>query len=148
MKVTISCNTPRFTYQFNSTDRGIVGVYGISGSGKSSLLDALAGYNDKVKGRIQYHKRIILDTDNKCPPQVHKCCYMQQNPVMFPHWTVQQHLAFIRQHNPPLTDDFMRQDELLVSLNCQHLLHKYPPQLSGGEKQRIVYILTLLQISK
>jgi molybdate transport system ATP-binding protein len=148
MKAAISCQTPQFDYQFNSKDKGIIGVYGISGSGKSSLLDALAGYNDKVKGSIQGHKRILLDTDNRHYPEVHKCCYMQQNPVMFPHWTVLQHLAFIQQHNTPLTDGFISQDELLTSLNCQHLLNKYPQQLSGGEKQRIVYILTLLQINK
>jgi len=135
MKVNIASEQPKYNYQFEVADTGIVGVYGISGCGKSSLLDALAGYNDNNQGTITFN--------NKRLQGIVKCSYMNQHPILFPHWSVQENLNFAIQYSK---SNLKQLDDLLQKLNCNHLLDKRPNQLSGGEKQRIAFIRALLMI--
>ena len=143
MKVAITCQNPDFNYDFECADNGIIAVYGISGSGKSSLLNALAGFNSTISGVIEFNGKPIMDSST-CPAKVIKCSYMQQHPVLFPHWTIAQNLQFAqkycaKKHN--LAD-------LLQQLDCQQLVDKFPHELSGGEKQRIAFIRALIQIEE
>ncbi len=134
MKVAIQNSKFNYSYQFTTNTSGIIGVYGISGSGKSSLLDALAGYDDNMIGTIEFN--------GKSRSGITQSCYMNQSPILFEHWTIEQNLNFVKKyHNQPY-------DELLKLLECEHLLTAYPRQLSGGEKQRITLIRTLVQIKK
>jgi ABC-type molybdate transport system ATPase subunit len=132
MKVSIH-NTDRcYKYNFQTVVTGIIGVYGISGSGKSSLLDAIAGYDEQIKGKIEFLGKSLTG--------VIPCAYMSQHPILFEHWTIRQNLEFVKQYHSIAYDKFIQ------CLNCTALLDKYPRQLSGGEKQRIVFIRTLIQI--
>ncbi len=135
MKVNIQSSQPKYDYRFNVDDRGIVGVYGISGSGKSSLLDAIAGYQDDFKG--------IITFNNKPLQRTVKCSYMNQHPILFPHWTVAENLYFALKYS---NNSVHLMDELLSTLDCNELLKQLPSQLSGGEKQRIAFIRALLLI--
>ena len=144
MKVNIQSKQPQFDYKFSCKNTGIVGVYGISGSGKSSLLQALAGYNDEVEGCIKFRDEILFDTNNKLLSKVIKCSYMNQHPILFPHWSVAENLQFAQNYS----SNKQNIDELLSQLDCQQLLNKRPKQLSGGEKQRVAFIRTLLQIEQ
>ncbi len=137
MKVSIQSSQPKYDYQFNVDDKGIVGVYGISGSGKSSLLNAIAGYQDNVKGVITFN--------NKALQGIVKCSYMNQHPVLFPHWTVAENLYFALKYSK---NSIQLMDELLSTLDCNGLLKQLPSQLSGGEKQRIAFIRALLLIEE
>ena len=136
MKVNIHSNIPQYKYKFEVPDTGIIGVYGISGSGKSSLLDSIAGFQDKVEGRIDYLDKKLAN--------VIKCSYLQQHPILFPHWTVEQNLEFARKYS---NNDKEKLTDLVQQLDCQNLLHKQLSQLSGGELQRIAYIRALIQIN-
>jgi ABC-type molybdate transport system ATPase subunit len=135
MKVSITSTQPLYDYQFQVSDCGIVGVYGISGSGKSNLLNAIAGFH-------QSNKYNIIFNNIKLKGLV-KSCYMSQHPVLFQHWTVIENLNFALQYCNNTIDQL---NKLISQLNCQELLNKFPSQLSGGEKQRIVLIRTLILI--
>ncbi len=135
MKVAIQSESPKYNYQFEVADSGLIGVYGISGCGKSSLLNALAGYNDKNDGTIIFNDKILQG--------IVKCSYMNQHPILFPHWTVLENLNFAIGYSKSSLKEL---DDLLDKLNCNHLLNKLPKQLSGGEKQRIAFIRALLMI--
>lgn len=137
MKVSIQSNKPKYDYQFNVDNTGIVGVYGISGSGKSSLLNAIAGYQDNIKG--------IITLNNKKLEGNIKCSYMNQHPILFPHWTVVENLYFALKYS---NNSIQLMDELLSTLGCNELLNQLPSQLSGGEKQRIAFIRSLLLIQE
>ncbi|HFC29522.1 MAG TPA: ATP-binding cassette domain-containing protein, partial [Oceanospirillales bacterium] len=141
MKVAITCQNPDFNYDFECADNGIIAVYGISGSGKSSLLNALAGFNSTISGVIEFNGKPIMDSST-CPAKVIKCSYMQQHPVLFPHWTIAQNLQFAEKYCAKKHD----LADLLQQLDCQQLVDKFPHELSGGEKQRIAFIRALIQI--
>ncbi len=135
MKIAITSKRLKYNYQLQCADRGIVGVYGISGSGKSSLLDAVAGYHHDRQGLVEFNKRELKG--------IIKCSYMNQHPILFPHWTVEQNLDFALAHG---AQNKTSKEQLLQQLNCKNLLSMYPSQLSGGEKQRIAFVRALLQI--
>jgi len=142
MRVNIHSIAPQFNYSFNTTDVGIVGVYGISGSGKSSLLDALAGYQNNLKGSIKFNNSYLFNTEAKQFSHVIKCSYMRQHPILFPHWTINENLNFALEHS----NSKININNLLDKLDCKQLSNKYPKQLSGGEKQRIAFIRSLILI--
>ena len=144
MKVNIQSKHPQFDYKYNCKNIGIVGVYGISGSGKSSLLQAIAGYNDEVQGCIKFRKKTLFDTNNRHFPKVIKCSYMKQHPLLFAHWSIAENLQFAQNYS----NNKQKIDELLYKLDCHQLLNKRPKQLSGGEKQRVAFIRALLQIEQ
>ncbi len=140
MIVNINCNIPKLNYKFNTKDSGIVAVYGVSGSGKSCLINALSGFNPNINGEIVFNNNNILL--NKKP---HKICSMPQDPILFPHWTVEQNLEFALSYSENSNDLL---DELLTKLKCEKILNKFPSQLSGGEKQRVALIRTLIIVEK
>lgn len=133
MKVNIINKNLKYEYKFETKKSGIVGVYGISGSGKSSLLDALAGYDNEREGLVEHNGKKLTG--------VVKCAYMNQHPVLFQHWTIKENLEFAKSYS---SNSYSK---LVNQLNCSDLLNKYPEQLSGGEKQRITLIRTLIQIN-
>jgi ABC-type molybdate transport system ATPase subunit len=135
MRVAIHSEQPKYNYKFSVADTGIIGVYGVSGCGKSSLLNALAGYNDRNRGQAIFNSRKLEG--------VIKCSYMNQHPILFPHWTVLENLNFALRYTNNKVEQL---DNLVTKLECNKLLNKLPSQLSGGEKQRIAFIRTLLMI--
>ena len=132
MKLTLHNHNRLYNFEFEVADSGIIGVYGISGSGKSSLLDALAGYDENAKGSVEHNGKPLSG--------VIQCAYMNQHPILFEHWTVRENLEFVKSYHSISYDDYCKK------LQCYDLLDKYPKQLSGGQRQRIAFIRALIQI--
>lgn len=145
MKVNIQSNKPKFQYNFTVNNTGIVGVFGISGCGKSSLLNAIAGYQNDLTGSMHYNNKCLFNTSEKQPVKVLKCSYLNQHPLLFAHWNVAENLAFALEN---CSNTQVELDDLIKLLECHNLLDKYPKQLSGGEKQRIAYVRALIQIEE
>jgi len=137
MNVDITSKHLNYDYNFTVADTGIIGVYGISGSGKSSLLMALAGYEKNHKAVIEHKGKSLSGTI--------KCSYMSQHPILFSHWTILENLEFALKYT---TNNRSILNALIRKLSCSHLLNKLPDQLSGGEKQRIAFIRALILIEK
>lgn len=109
-------------------------VVGESGSGKTTLLNAIAGYID-YSGSILWNNQALENS----PPWKRNFRYLNQRLYLFPHKTVRGNLILA---NPSSSDD--EQQTLLSDLKIEHLINRYPHQLSGGEQQRVALARALI----
>jgi molybdate/tungstate transport system ATP-binding protein len=108
-------------------------LMGKTGSGKTTLVEAICGLRSVAAGRIELMGRDV--TDLKAADR--GVGYVPQDLALFPTMTVRQHLSFaldIRRHSP---DTEKRVGELAELLGLTHLLNRRPQGLSGGESQRV-----------
>jgi molybdate transport system ATP-binding protein len=111
-----------------------VAVMGRSGSGKTSLLESLAGLRRGARGRLAVEGRALLDSAAgvDVPPEARRMGYVPQDSLLFPHLTARENVRFgVRKGRPS------RVDEAVALLELEPLLHRYPATLSGGERQRV-----------
>ncbi len=124
---------------------GVTVLFGRSGSGKTTVVNAVAGLLTPDEGRIVADRTVLLDTARgvALPPHRRRVGYVFQEGRLFPHLTVRQNLAFGRWFAPceARLADPARVVELL---GLGHLLSRRPARLSGGEKQRVAIGRALL----
>lgn len=123
-----------------------VGLYGPSGSGKSSILRMIAGLMKPDKGYIRIHDEVWFDSKNRVnlPPQSRHIGMVFQEYSLFPNMTVLENLQFAldkKQKSKLL-------EELLERINMQDFGHQKPHLLSGGQKQRIALARAMLRQPK
>ena len=114
------------------------GTYGVlmgsTGSGKTSILEAVCGLRPIVSGRI-----VLTGVDvSHAKSADRNIGYVPQEGVLFQKMTVRQHLVFalkIRKWDNHQIQQ--RIDKLAELLGIGHLLHRRPKGLSGGERQRV-----------
>lgn len=111
----------------------IVVLFGPSGSGKTTVLNSIAGLVHPDHGTIRVDDQVFYDGKGKgLPPQKRRIGYLFQDYALFPHMTVEKNIGYGNKMGS-LSD----LEQLLDVLGIRHLLHKYPHQISGGEKQRV-----------
>jgi molybdate transport system ATP-binding protein len=125
--------------------RGLTALFGRSGAGKTSVVNAIAGLIRPDKGRIVVDGSVLIDTGGEVRAPVHKrrIGYVFQEGRLFPHLTVRQNLLFGRwfgPHSPPST----QLEGVVDLLGIGSLLGRRPGRLSGGEKQRVTIGRALL----
>lgn len=127
---------------------GITAIFGRSGSGKTSLINAICGLITPDKGRIKVRDKVLFDHDNRINIAIEKrkIGYVFQDARLFPHYSVKGNLLYGvqekgegKEKNEP--SDFRHVVELL---NLSQLLNRFPIDLSGGEKQRVAIARALL----
>lgn len=127
--------------QFTLKDASFVvptGTYGMlmgrTGSGKTTILEAIAGLKHVTGGRILLGDRDVTGLK----PAERNIGYVPQDGALFSTMSVREHLSFaldIRRVPRPKIDQ--RVAELAELLEIEDLLHRRPRGLSGGEKQRV-----------
>lgn len=124
---------------------GITVLFGRSGSGKSTIINAVAGLLQPDAGRIANGAEVLFDskTGEFVPPHARRIGYIFQDARLFPHLTVRQNLGYGRWFAPKSAprDDMER---IVALLGIEHLLARRPVGLSGGEKQRVAIGRALL----
>ncbi|WP_027712690.1 molybdenum ABC transporter ATP-binding protein ModC [Dickeya chrysanthemi] len=120
---------------------GITAVFGVSGAGKTSLINAIVGLTRPDSGRIQLNDRVLSDRDQRVflPPEKRRIGYVFQDARLFPHYRVLGNLRYGMA--APMQAQF---DDIVQLLGIGHLLKRYPLTLSGGEKQRVAIGRALL----
>ncbi len=110
----------------------VVTVLGPSGSGKTTLLRAVAGLDHLLDGEVLWEGQAITRTQ----PEDRRMGYVPQGLALFPHRTVEQNVAF-----PLLLDGERRTGaavrDLLDRFGLLPLSHRYPRELSYGQRQRV-----------
>src|SRR5260221_11591231 len=81
---------------------GVTVLFGRSGSGKTSLVNAIAGLIRPERGRIVVEGAVLLDTERGIfvPKHRRRLGYIFQESRLFPHLTVGQNLLFGRWFTP------------------------------------------------
>jgi molybdate transport system ATP-binding protein len=128
-----------------ATGARITALFGPSGAGKTSVLDAVAGLVRPDAGRITVGGEVLFDAAAAIdlPPERRRCGYVFQDLRLFPHRRVRDNLLFGWRLAPPEAR-WMSLDEAAAFLGIAHLLDRRPATLSGGEAQRVAIGRALL----
>ena len=122
-----------------ASDSHALGVFGASGAGKTSLLEAVAGWRRLISGRLVVDGEVLFDSARSLNKAIEKrrIGYVPQDSLLFPHWTVMRNIVAGANAGRDISSsnaDVLRTIEVL---EIGHLLERLPASLSGGERQRV-----------
>ncbi len=119
-------------------DRGVLVLFGPSGSGKSLTLQALAGLIRPQRGFVRVGGETLFDSDRRIDVPTHRrrLGYVPQHHSLFPFCSVARNVSFGLPRRER-RDDHPRVKRLLEELGLAHLAGARPASLSGGERQRV-----------
>lgn len=116
---------------------GVTAIFGPSGSGKSSLLRLIAGFERPGQGVIRLGNETWADTDQRLfvPPHRRGVGTVFQGGQLLPHLSVQANLAYADKRAHGLSRGY-RLEDVVDAFDLAPLLGQKPSTLSGGERQR------------
>lgn len=135
---------PRLNAVTLQIPRGVTAIVGLSGAGKTSLLNVLAGFETGFSGDLKMN--VSADATHRLP-----LFWVPQNGGLWPHLSAEQHLEvssntaeFARKISVKLRRCSKKTDEFLESFDLQHRRHALPAELSQGERSRLGMALALV----
>ncbi len=139
-------------YEF---EKGTLVIQGESGSGKTTILNCIAGLVSPDEGTISIGDRILFNNTTKkkidnshntkinLPIRERNIGYVFQNYALFPNLTVFQNIIYGIKNKPEYKDKTKKEElidylgYIIKTFKIEHLKKKYPNEISGGEKQRV-----------
>ncbi|WP_440965477.1 molybdenum ABC transporter ATP-binding protein [Massilia sp. GER05] len=124
---------------------GISALFGHSGSGKTTVLRAIAGLERAPGGVVARGGEVWQDDARGVFVPVHQRAvgYVFQEASLFPHLSVRANLEFGRKRVPVHERRFAL-EPVTALLGIENLLERRPDGLSGGERQRVAIARALL----
>jgi putative spermidine/putrescine transport system ATP-binding protein len=108
-------------------------IVGASGAGKTTLLRSIAGLGTTAAGRIEIGGRDVTAE----PPERRGVTYLHQTPLLFPHLSVAENVAFpLRVRRVPDSEIERRVAEALAAVRLEAFGARAPRTLSGGQRHR------------
>jgi molybdate transport system ATP-binding protein len=108
-------------------------ILGPTGAGKTVLLEAIAGLHPVLEGKIWVKGREVT----RLRPEKRGIGIVYQDQVLFPHLSVAENIAFgLKSMKCPGKHIKPRVNSISELVGINHLLHRRPDTLSGGEKQK------------
>ncbi len=132
--------------RFDMPDQGVTVLFGPSGSGKSSLLNLIAGIGGSASkttsSQFKLKQTTYDDSKNniKLKPWQRRVGYVFQDHLLFPHMTVRENILFGYKR----CKSRKKIDQLVETFGIADLLEQYPQYISGGQKQRVAFVRALL----
>jgi molybdate transport system ATP-binding protein len=122
------------------SDARTLALFGNSGAGKTSALNAIAGLLAPQAGRIALDGELLLDTARgiSMPIAQRRIGYVFQDGRLFPHLSVRHNLLY------GARGEVKSLDAIVDLLGLGMLLERRPGNLSGGERQRVAIGRALL----
>ena len=112
----------------------IVGILGISCSGKTTALRLLAGFDKPDSGIIEMRDKVISSKETFMPPEERNIGMVFQDYALFPHLNVEKNIAFGLSRDEIKSG---RLEEVISMCNLDTYRNKFPQELSGGQQQRV-----------
>jgi molybdate transport system ATP-binding protein len=116
-------------------------LFGPSGAGKTTILDAIAGLRHPIRGRLARGERVLDDSARRIdlPPHQRHVGYVPQDIALFPHLNVRRNVLYGRRRGQKLS-----LDAVVSMLEVEPLLDRGVTMLSGGERQRVALARALM----
>jgi len=116
-------------------------LLGASGSGKTTTLRMIAGFEPPTGGEILMDGKDI----SPLPPFKRDINTVFQQYALFPHMSVRQNVEYgLRMKRVPKTERATRVDQALEMVQLAQLGARSPRQLSGGQQQRVALARALV----
>lgn len=118
-----------------SFHKGITGIFGPSGAGKTTFFNLLSGLEKPLKGSVILNGRVLTDIDKGIYVPVYKrrIGVVFQDKLLFPHLSVKENLLF---GVPYVKEKKISFDDVVDLLDLSSILSSKPHNISGGEQQR------------
>jgi molybdate transport system ATP-binding protein len=116
-------------------------LFGRSGSGKTTILDAIAGLRTPSAGVISLNGRDLFNASRRLdlPPHERHIGYVPQDIALFPHLNVRRNVLYGRRRGQKLS-----LETVASMLEIDGLLDRGVAMLSGGERQRVALARALM----
>ena len=149
VNITKAFGSFRLETQFEVEEGSITAIFGKSGAGKTSTINAIAGLTRPDVGVIQIGNTTLFDQNLKINLPIYKrqIGYVFQDDRLFPHMTVRNNLIYGTPKNRDVANSLNLTD-ITGLLELAPLLERRPRTLSGGEKQRVAIGRALLSNPK
>ncbi len=119
---------------FNMKNNEILAIIGKTGSGKTLLLESIAGFHRIQSGSVQIHEKNL----DEYTLQERRIGYLYQEYCLFPHMTAKENIAYgLKMQKYPKKEISLRVEKMAEELEITSVLDQYPATLSGGEQQRV-----------
>jgi ABC-type Fe3+/spermidine/putrescine transport system ATPase subunit len=115
-------------------------LLGPTGSGKTLILESIMGLRKPKSGRIWIGDMEVQNL----PPERRGISYVPQDLALFPHLNVKENILFgirARDLDMKIYEEYVY--TLVEVMRIDHLLERYPANLSGGEKKRVALLRAL-----
>jgi molybdate transport system ATP-binding protein len=122
--------------------QGVIALFGHSGSGKTTVLRAIAGL-ERFDGTLVVNGEVWQDEKRFLPVHKRPIGYVFQEASLFSHLSVKQNLTFGLKRIPA-AERRIGLEQVVEWLGIGHLLSRKPQRLSGGERQRVAIARALL----
>jgi ABC-type sulfate/molybdate transport systems ATPase subunit len=113
---------------------GSLGLFGASGSGKSTILSCIAGIEQPDQGSIRFGSIQLFPPP--LPLHLRPVGYLTQDPHLFPHLTVERNIAFGLGRRPTKNENGWLAD-LRASLQLDDVWDAPAARISGGQARRV-----------
>jgi ABC-type Fe3+/spermidine/putrescine transport system ATPase subunit len=115
-------------------------LLGPTGCGKTLILESIMGLRKPTKGRIWIGEKEV----QALPPEQREISYVPQDLALFPHLNVRENIFYgihARNLDKQAYENYVQPQ--IREMRVEHLLDRYPANLSGGEKKRVALLRAL-----
>jgi len=120
-------------------------LLGPSGSGKTTLLRLVAGIDRATSGSITIGGRLVGDRERHVPPERRGLAMVFQDYALWPQASVLANVAYaLERLRLPHREARRRALAMLDRVGLARLANRRPPELSGGEQQRVALARSLV----
>tara|TARA_Y100000768_G_C23989443_1_gene691223 strand:- start:337 stop:1380 length:1044 start_codon:yes stop_codon:yes gene_type:complete len=136
VKIVLDSKTILDNVNLQINDGEIVSLMGSSASGKTSLIRAIAGFQDISSGIIKIDNQVVNGDNVRVDVVERNVGVIFQDLALFPHLTVRENICF-GLNNLENDSRKKRSRELEEMLGIENIVKRYPNQISGGQQQRV-----------